>query len=93
MIFLPLLHVGEKSFSSLIIVITDLATSAEPPIKLKTSLCNTLRTACDVFLVESLTSEEKEIYTNLGIKEIKEGKLAVVTMAGGQGTRLRSRWT
>ena len=35
-----------------------------------------------------LTSEEKEKYTNIGIKEIKEGKLAVVTMAGGQGTRL-----
>lgn len=40
-----------------------------------------------------LTSEEKEKYTNIGIKEIKEGKLAVVTMAGGQGTRLRTRRT
>lgn len=37
-----------------------------------------------------LSNEEKEKYTNLGIQEIKEGKLAVVTMAGGQGTRLRA---
>ena len=42
---------------------------------------------------ESLTSEEKEHYANLGAQEIKEGKLAVVTMAGGQGTRLRTQWT
>lgn len=42
---------------------------------------------------EALTSEEKEKYTKLGIQEIKGGKLAVVTMAGGQGTRLRAQWT
>ena len=38
----------------------------------------------------SLTKEEIEHYNNIGMKEIKEGKLAVVTMAGGQGTRLRT---
>ena len=35
-----------------------------------------------------LSKEELEKYTSLGEKVIKEGKLAVVTMAGGQGTRL-----
>lgn len=35
-----------------------------------------------------LSNEELEKYTSLGEKAIKEGKLAVVTMAGGQGTRL-----
>lgn len=35
-----------------------------------------------------LSKEEYEEYEKLGIKEIKDGKLAVVTMAGGQGTRL-----
>lgn len=35
-----------------------------------------------------LSDEEYEEYENIGIKEIKDGKLAVVTMAGGQGTRL-----
>lgn len=35
-----------------------------------------------------LSEEEKNIYFEVGKKIIKEGKLAVVTMAGGQGTRL-----
>ena len=35
-----------------------------------------------------LSQEELEKYTSLGEDAIKAGKLAVVTMAGGQGTRL-----
>ena len=35
-----------------------------------------------------LTNADYEKYESLGLKEIKNGKLAVVTMAGGQGTRL-----
>ena len=33
-------------------------------------------------------NEEYKVYENIGKKAIKEGKLAAVTMAGGQGTRL-----
>ena len=35
-----------------------------------------------------LTNEEMEKYAKIGEEAIKQGKLAVVTMAGGQGTRL-----
>ena len=37
---------------------------------------------------EKLSKEEYRKYEEIGITQIKEGKLAVVTMAGGQGTRL-----
>lgn len=40
-----------------------------------------------------LTDKEIENYTNIGEEIVKEGKLAVVTMAGGQGTRLRTYWS
>lgn len=39
---------------------------------------------------EKLSKEDKEKYLELGSQAIKEGKLAAVTMAGGQGTRLRT---
>lgn len=42
---------------------------------------------------EKLSKEEKEKYFRIGAEEIKNGKLAVVTMAGGQGTRLRTSRT
>ena len=34
--------------------------------------------------------DDYKYYENIGEKAIREGKLAVVTMAGGQGTRLRT---
>ena len=39
---------------------------------------------------EKLTKNEKDIFDNLGEKEVISGHYAVVTMAGGQGTRLRT---
>lgn len=40
-----------------------------------------------------LSTETLSNYNQKGIQAIKAGKLAVVTMAGGQGTRLRTQWT
>ena len=37
---------------------------------------------------EELKDEEKKRYLETGAQEVKDGKLAIVTMAGGQGTRL-----
>ena len=39
---------------------------------------------------QKIPQEEKERYEELGVNIIKQGKYAVVTMAGGQGTRLRT---
>ena len=40
-----------------------------------------------------LSEEQKEKFDRLGEEIIRSGKYAVVTMAGGQGTRLRSWWS
>lgn len=40
-----------------------------------------------------IDTNDFEKYKNVGEKELKEGKLAVITMAGGQGTRLRAQRT
>ena len=42
---------------------------------------------------EKLSKEQREEFDSLGEKAIKNGEYAVVTMAGGQGTRLRTFWT
>ena len=42
----------------------------------------------DCLVKENLSKSDYKKYEKIGVKEIKEGKLAVVTMAGGQGTRL-----
>ena len=39
---------------------------------------------------EELSKEDREIYKELGEKIIKEGKYAVVTMAGGQRNKTRT---
>ncbi len=39
---------------------------------------------------ENLSKEEYEKFSQIGSEAIKEGKLAVCTLAGGQGTRLRT---
>lgn len=40
-----------------------------------------------------LSKEQKEEFDTLGEMAIRKGEYAVVTMAGGQGTRLRTQWT
>lgn len=42
---------------------------------------------------DKLKSDELENYKQIGINIIKSNKFAVATMAGGQGTRLRSYWS
>lgn len=39
---------------------------------------------------DEITKEEKDKYIDIGRDILKKGKLAVVTLAGGQGTRLRT---
>lgn len=40
-----------------------------------------------------LTKEQQEEFEELGEMAIKNQEYAVVTMAGGQGSRLRTQWT
>lgn len=50
-------------------------------------------TPIEYFEKAKMNDEDKEKYKKTGENIIKEGGLAVITMAGGQGTRLRIQWT
>ena len=40
-----------------------------------------------------LSKEQKEEFDKIGEMAIRNGEYAVVTMAGGQGSRLRTQWS
>ena len=42
---------------------------------------------------QKLSKEEREYYEKIGMKEIKNGHYAVVTMAGGQRNKTRTSWS
>ncbi len=47
-------------------------------------------TPINAIIKDNLKEEEKKEYIDLGESVLKRNKYAVVTMAGGQGTRLRT---
>ena len=64
--------------------ITELYNSTKRPIEFKESKIEALK-----YLDKAkLTKEQKNKFDNLGKQVVKNGEYAVVTMAGGQGTRL-----
>ena len=64
--------------------ITELYNSTKKTVEFKESKIEALK-----YLDKAkLTKEQKEKFDNLGIKVVKNNQYAIVTMAGGQGTRL-----
>ena len=64
--------------------ITELYNSTKKPVEFKESKIEALK-----YLDKAkLTKEQKEKFDNLGIQVVKNNQYAIVTMAGGQGTRL-----
>lgn len=52
------------------------------------SISNNKISPINYYIKSDISKEEKKIYINIGEKLIKDGNIAVVTLAGGQGTRL-----
>lgn len=51
---------------------------------------NDIITPIDYIDKDKISKENLEEYNQKGIESIKRGELAIITMAGGQGTRLRT---
>ena len=56
--------------------------------KLDTSNCNEEIEPLHYSVKELLSDNKKKLFNNLGVKAIKTGKIGVITLAGGQGSRL-----
>lgn len=78
----------EKLLNQILTIDFEQITKLYETTKEKVSFANDKIEPIDYVDKNSLSNEDLEKYNHLGETKIKEGKYAVVTMAGGQGTRL-----
>lgn len=78
----------EKLLNQILTIDLNQITELYESTKKEVSFANDKIEPIDFVDKSALSQEELDKYNTLGGNEIKEGKYAVVTMAGGQGTRL-----
>ena len=78
----------EKLLDQILTIDFDQITKLYEQTKIQVSFANDKIEPIDFVDKSALSEEELKQYNDLGDNAIKQGKYAVVTMAGGQGTRL-----